>query len=62
MNSKEPLWLPRGSVRAILALIFVIVFAGLAWTGQIEPKEFGLIVAVVVTYYFAGKANQVPPT
>jgi len=62
MNPKEPLWLPRGSVRAILALVLVGVFSALAWTGQIEAAAFTGVVAGVIAYYFASKANQAPPT
>jgi hypothetical protein len=62
MNPKEPLWLPRGSVRAILALLLVGMLCWLALTGKFEAEDFRVIVAVVVTFYFAGKANQAPPT
>ena len=62
MNPKEPLWLPRGSVRAILALLLVGVLCWLALTGKLEAAAFGAIVAGVVAYYFASKRDQPPPT
>ena len=62
MNPKEPLWLPRGSVRAILALMLVGVLSWLAITGKVEAAAFITIVGVVVTFYFVSKASQAPPS
>lgn len=57
MNRNEPLGLPRGSVRAILALLLVgstIVFNGAAIVtgGAPDPTTIGL-TGMVVGYYFA---------
>lgn len=57
MNSSEPLGLPRGSVRAILALAIVgstIVFNGIAMVtgGTPDATTVGL-AGMVVGYYFA---------
>ena len=56
-DKSQPLWLPKGSVRAILALIAGIVFAVLAFTTlPVEATE--RIVMVVFTAYFVQKAAQ----
>jgi hypothetical protein len=61
MNRSQPLWMPRGSVRAILALTLVFALIALVLAGQPIPEPFAPIVASVVAFYFAGKP-QVPPT
>lgn len=61
MSSREPLWLPRGSVRAIIALILVVAFtiAFLTKAVTIDPKDYGALVVIVVTTYFVTRApNQ----
>ncbi len=58
MNSNEPLWLPRGSVRAILAILLVGVLCVLALNAQIDAAAFLGIVAAVVAFYFGTKAVQ----
>jgi hypothetical protein len=61
MNRSQPLWMPRGSVRAILALALVAALIALVLSGQAIPDAFAPIVASVVAFYFAGKP-PVPPT
>lgn len=51
MDDKQPLWLPQGSVRAIIALGLVAAFV----FGKIGPE----IIAAVIGFYFGSKA--VPP-
>jgi hypothetical protein len=58
MNPKEPLWLPRGSVRALIAislvaaLIFSVVTSLDAKDVPLVLVAFMPIVAVVVNAYF----------
>lgn len=62
MNPTQPLGLPAGSVRAILALLIVgstIVFNGIAMlTGNpTDPMTVGL-AGMVVGYYFAKRGDD----
>jgi uncharacterized membrane protein YccC len=59
-NSEQPLWLPRGSVRAILALILVLaaVVGILLKIGDIQILV--ALIGPVVGFYFA-KDKQAPP-
>jgi uncharacterized membrane protein len=52
MNEEEPLGLPKGSVRALIALALVITLCVVAGvTGNI-PKELLGMVGIVIGYYF----------
>ena len=51
MTQKLPLWMPLGSIRAILALVIVIAFTGMCIiTNHVEA--LGLIAVMVVKDYF----------
>ena len=54
----QPLWLPAGSIRAIIALVLVAVFAILAVRSSVavDPKDFANVVVLVVGAYFVAKA------
>lgn len=54
-NNKQPLWLPEGSVRSILALLLVGVTCFLAVTGSITGEAFLTIAAAVTAFYFGSK-------
>lgn len=62
MNKNEPLGLPRGSVRAILALLLVaslIVFTGVSMvTGAAAPEALWGLGGMVVGYYFAKRGDE----
>lgn len=60
IDPKQPLWLPAGSVRAIIALVLVAVFAILAIRSSVsvDPKDFANVVILVVGAYFVAKAAQ----
>jgi len=62
-NPQEPLWLPKGSVRAILALFVVITVVGflIATGGQEALTALVGIVGVVIGWYF-GKRDSEEPT
>ena len=49
---KQPLWLPKGSIRGVLALTMVIsgVFAMIV--GIDVPDWFALLIGVVIRDYF----------
>jgi len=58
----EPLFLPRGSVRAIIALI-TTTFVCTALFYKIDLPEFFVVTwAGIVGWYFAGRNNTPPPT
>ena len=52
MNEDEPLGLPEGSVRALIALALVITMCAIAGvTGEI-PEEILGIVGIIIGFYF----------
>ena len=56
MNPKAPLWLPYGSIRALIALAFVTVTCVLALTDRITGEAFLTLVSAVIAFYFGTKA------
>lgn len=58
MNKNEALGLPRGSVRAVLAIMLVSAVIGLAFTGKNAPG-LDAMAAGAVAWYFAAKRNDV---
>jgi hypothetical protein len=63
VNRNQPLWLPRGSVRAILALSFsfATIFAVLSslHAGDAVSGPLAALIAVtsnIVTFYFTSKS------
>ena len=51
MNNKEPLGLPKGSVRAIPALMIVGSILGRLVAGMsVDDREFALLAAVTAGY------------
>lgn len=60
MNPNQPLWMPKGSVRAIIALLViapitvVALRSNIAFTGD---QVIG-IASLVLTAYFVQKAGQ----
>jgi len=55
-NPKQPLWLPQGSVRAILALGLVGSVVFLAVIGTVDATRVVELASIVAAFYFAGKA------
>jgi hypothetical protein len=49
LNPRQPLWLPAGSVRAIMALALVAAVVA------VDPSKAADMAAVVVAFYFASK-------
>jgi hypothetical protein len=57
MNSSEPLWLPPGSVRAILALILAVSCIVLALVG-VSAQWLNDAFLLVIGFYFGSKAQK----
>lgn len=55
MNSNEALGLPKGSIRAILALALVGAVVGLAAFGVPIPEGLWSLAGAGIAYYFAQK-------
>jgi asparagine N-glycosylation enzyme membrane subunit Stt3 len=57
----EPLGLPRGSVRAVLAILLVMAAICLAFAGHLEDNQaFAALVVAAVSFYFAGRGQTAP--
>lgn len=62
MPHNEPLGLPKGSIRAIIALMFVI--AVLSWGaaeatyGPAVPNELWTLLGVIITHYFTTRGKE----
>ena len=48
-NNSQPLWMPQGSVRAILALLIVVAVVAVA------PDQVADLAKIVVPAYFVAK-------
>jgi hypothetical protein len=57
-NPRQPLWLPAGSVRALLALLVTFPFLVLALSSgvKITSEQFITILTIVLGFYFISKA------
>jgi len=57
LDNRQPLWLPRGSIRAIIALIVVAPVAILALTSNITltGDQFVGLVSLIIGAYFVQK-------
>lgn len=55
---REPLGLPRGSVRALLALSAWLSFLGIIlWRGE-APEELSALVGVITITYFNARSQN----
>jgi hypothetical protein len=59
LDPEEPLWLPRGSVRAILALFVTIVGIGFLIAADMAEPIIGF-VGLALGYYFAKRDAEQP--
>ncbi len=57
-QSGQPLWLPKGSIRAVIALVVVVTWVVLLLAGALVPKEFYVILGAIVTFYFMAREND----
>ena len=64
LNPDEPLSLPRGSVRAIIALLVIVGTFIFFIVHEELPEILEWLVIVVITYYYAsrGSAKKEEPT
>jgi len=60
-NNDKPLGLPRGSIRAILALGIVGVGLGYVWVTREFPGELMVVMGTVIAFYFAMKSGAEKP-
>lgn len=56
--SAPPLWLPRGSIRALITVISLLVFFYMSIKGIEVSETFHTIVVTVVAFYFGTRANN----
>ena len=53
----NPLWLPAGSVRSIIALLLVVAAVGLAIaTGNVDTVD--TLAVAAVSFYFGNRSGQ----
>lgn len=57
MNITPPLWLPVGSVRAIIALGMVAAGIVALMAGMDVPEWYALLLGIVVRDYFQTRAD-----
>ena len=60
-NNKNPLWLPVGSVRAIIALTVVGAGVGMFIAKGNVPEALVGIIGLVIGFYFGKKAGEEKP-
>lgn len=58
-DPKQPLWLPKGSVRSLIALLIIAPVTVLALTSGIEmtADQFVGLVTLIIGAYFVQKAG-----
>lgn len=57
MNNQQPLFLPKGSIRAILALGMTGWLLVCLWHGISVDEKYIIIWSGVIGWYFASKSN-----
>lgn len=56
VDKRNPLFLPKGSVRSILALGFAVAFIASALAqGEIQP-DLAVLTATIVAFYFGTRS------
>lgn len=58
LTREDPLWMPQGSVRAIIALMIVATFCYLAVKGVIPIDAFMNAVLLLLGFYFMQKREN----
>jgi len=54
----QPLFLPKGSIRAVIALAVVGTWIGLLFLGREVANEFYVVLGAVITFYFQAREND----
>jgi hypothetical protein len=60
LDRLNPLWLPLGSIRSIIALTFSAAGIIAMFTLSSVPEWFALLLGVVIRDYFAVRAESQP--
>jgi len=60
MNDKPPLWMPRGSIRGLIAIGLVTAMVGLAIMGKENQALTGL-TGMALGYYFKSRDSEPRP-
>lgn len=55
LNAENPLWMPKGSVRALLALMFTGATI-YGWLTGAEIKEILAVTAFILGFYFKARS------
>jgi hypothetical protein len=58
LNPDQPLFLPAGSVRAVIAVGLLIFCGVLVTQGIAIPEWFSSITSMSVAFYFGGRATK----
>ena len=58
LKPNQPLWLPEGSVRAIIALSLVFALIYLMVTKAEVPEWITPVITALIGFYFAGRENR----
>ncbi len=53
-----PLWLPGGSVRAIVFIMAMFMFCVMTYTQYVDPAAFIGIIGAMVAFYFSEKTKK----
>ncbi len=53
----QPLWLPKGSVRAILTLAVILTAMYCFMVGIPIDETFKMLIATVIAFYFGSRLN-----
>jgi len=54
--SRLALWMPKGSIRALIALVAIIVTGVLLLMGKDIPNEWWMAFSAIITFYFGAGA------
>ena len=57
-DGKPPLFLPKGSVRAVLALGTTLFVVTALWMGKTVPDAFWAAWGSIVTFYYQGRFQE----
>jgi len=56
LDKNNPLWLPKGSVRAILAILSLLMANNMIESSGEVPDWLVAVISAIVTFYFTGRA------